>query len=194
MIPTARQHEPAHDIFRHGQHSSVDVFFAPRSVAVIGASETPSSVGHTLFSNLMKYGFDGKVFPVNPKYTTIQGVDAYPDVTAIGDVVDLAVIATPAKTVPGVIRECAAAGVKGAVIITAGFRETGSTGLKLEEEILAEARRGKMRLIGPNCLGLMNPLIGLFSATSRAADRKEPASPMDSMYMTMLRVWGSSPR
>ena len=149
----------------------LDALFSPKTVAVIGATEAAGSVGRTLMSNLLGGSFRGTVFPVNPNRSTVLGHRAYPNVRSIPDRVDLAVIATPAKTVPGVIRECAAAGVKGTVIITAGFRETGSTGLKLEEEILAEARRGKMRLIGPNCLGLMNPLIGLNATFAASAAR-----------------------
>ena len=139
----------------------MDAFFSPRTVAVIGATEALESVGRTLTHNLIGGSFQGRVFPVNPKRETILGHKAYPDVASIPERVDLAVVATPAVTVPGVIRDCAGAGVKAALIITAGFRETGAAGLKLEQEILTEARRGRMRIIGPNCLGLMNPLTGL---------------------------------
>ena len=129
----------------------------PRSVALIGATETPNSVGQTIMQNLLS--FDGTVYPVNTKRQTVQGIKAF---SAIGEVpgpVDLAVIATPAVTVPNLINECAAAGVKGAVVISAGFKEIGAAGVELEREI--QRRRGDMRIIGPNCLGIMIPSIGL---------------------------------
>ncbi len=139
----------------------MDAFFSPKTVAVIGATDAPDSVGRTLFSNLSTGAFPGTVFPVNTHRATVLGHRAYPNVAALPERVDLAVIATPAATVPGVIRECTAAGVKAAVIITAGFRETGPAGLALEQQILTDARAGRMRIIGPNCIGLMNPLTGL---------------------------------
>jgi acetyltransferase len=140
---------------------TLDAFFTPKTVAVIGASETPGSVGRTILWNLISSTFGGTVFPVNQKRTSVLGIQAFPNVAAIPAKVDLAIVATPSSSVPQVIRECADAGVAAAVVITAGFRETGALGLELEQQILAEARRGQMRIIGPNCLGLMNPLTGL---------------------------------
>src|SRR5207248_1699439 len=122
---------------------------------------TPGSVGRTILWNLISSTFGGTVFPVNQKRSSVLGIQAFPNVTAIPAKLDLAIVATPAITVPQVIRECAAAGVAAAVVITAGFRETGASGVQLEQEILAEARRGKMRIVGPNCLGIMNPVTGL---------------------------------
>src|SRR5215469_13267401 len=129
----------------------------PRTVALIGASEAPKSVGRTLMENLVSP--NRTVYPVNFKRNAVLGLKAFPKVTDVPAAIDLAVIATPAGTVPDVVGECAAAGVPGAVIISAGFRESGSEGQALEKEILA--RRGGMRLIGPNCLGVMIPSIGL---------------------------------
>jgi len=134
-------------------------FFAPRSVVLIGATERAGSVGRALLDNLAT--FDGPLFLVNAKRREILGRPCLPTVTAIGLPVDLAVIATPAATMPQVIRECAAAGVRVAVIISAGFKETGPQGVALEQEVLDEARKGGLRLIGPNCLGLMAPHTGL---------------------------------
>jgi acetyltransferase len=131
--------------------------FNPRTVALIGASEAPKSVGRTLMENLVSP--NRTVYPVNFKRNAVLGLKAFPKVTDVPAAIDLAVIATPAVTVPDVVGECAAAGVLGAVIISAGFRESGSEGQALEKEILA--RRGGMRLIGPNCLGVMIPSIGL---------------------------------
>ena len=131
--------------------------FAPNSVALIGASEKPSSVGRALLENLQS--FRGRVFPINPGHATVLGQKAFPKIADAPDQVDLAVIATPAETVPSLVAECAAAGVKGVVIISAGFKECGPAGAQLEEQVLE--RRGKMRIIGPNCVGVMLPHIGL---------------------------------
>ncbi|HIK22975.1 MAG TPA: bifunctional acetate--CoA ligase family protein/GNAT family N-acetyltransferase [Thermosynechococcus sp. M3746_W2019_013] len=149
-----------YDIWRAG-HQPLRPLFAPKSVAVIGASEKEGSVGRTLLWNLIQSPFGGTVFPVNPHRSSVLGIKAYASVTAIPEAVDLAVIATPAATVPAVVAECAAAGVKGAIIVSAGFREVGAAGLALEEEILTIARQARMRIIGPNCLGVMCPPTGL---------------------------------
>jgi len=135
----------------------LNAMFAPGSIAVIGASETRGSVGRALMENLRSFG--GRVFPLNPNHARILGQKAFPKIGEVPEDVDLAVIATPAATVPGIVGECAAAGVKGAVIISAGFKEFGPAGAELEKEILA--RRGTMRIIGPNCVGVMLPHIGL---------------------------------
>lgn len=139
----------------------LDSIFQPDSVAVIGATENPGSVGRTVMQNLLSGSFKGKIFPVNPKRPSVLGVQAYPSVASLPQRVDLAVIVTPAKAVPQIIKECADAGIPAAVIISAGFKEMGPPGLALEEEILGFAKRGKMRIVGPNCLGVMNPVFGL---------------------------------
>ena len=144
-------------------------FFSPQTVAVIGATEKPDSVGRAVMENLR--GFGGEVYPVNPKYPSVMGRPAFPSVRAVPRKVDLAVIVTPAPTVPGIVRECAEAGVKGAIVISAGFKESGAAGLELEHQILAEARRGGMRVIGPNCLGLISPHAGLNATFSAVAAR-----------------------
>jgi len=159
--------EAAHDILRGRQHP-LDVFFAPERVAVIGATENPGSVGRTLFWNLISNPFGGVVFPVNPKRSHVLGVKAYPNILAIPEQIDLAVIVTPAASVPKVVHDCVDAKVKAAIVISAGFKELGPEGAKLEQETLAEARRGKIRIIGPNCLGVMSPTTGL-NATFAAA-------------------------
>ena len=158
--------EPAHDLLRQRRHP-LDVFSSPRTVAVIGATERPASVGRTVLWNLISHPFGGTVFPVNPRRESVLGIKAYPSLTAVPAKIELAVIVTPAPSVPGVVAECADAGVKGAIIISAGFREIGAAGAKLEEEILAEARRGQMRVIGPNCLGVMIPPTGLNATFAR---------------------------
>ena len=150
----------AHDILRQERHP-LEPFFKPRSVALIGATETPGSVGRTLLQNLTGASFGGRVVPVNPKRDNVLGIKAYRSVADIPGEVDLAVIATPAPTVPALIGQCADRAIPAAVIISAGFRETGAAGAELERQVIVEARRGRMRLIGPNCLGVMSPLTGL---------------------------------
>jgi acetyltransferase len=152
--------DPAHDILRL-ERPALDVLFAPKSVAVIGATERAGSVGRTILWNLISNPFGGTVFPVNPKSRAVLGIKAYPNVTDLPEPVDLAVVVTPAPTVPGIIGQCADLGVKGAIIISAGFKEIGPAGVELERQVLAEARRGRMRVVGPNCLGLMRPRGGL---------------------------------
>jgi acetyltransferase len=141
------------------ERESFDALFKPRSVAVIGATDKEGSVGLAMMNNLKT--FRGKVFPVNPKRDQVLGLKAYPNIAAVPEKVDLAVIITPAPTVPGVIGECIAAGAKSALIISAGFKEIGPEGAELERQILAQARDAHMRIVGPNCLGIMNTRIGL---------------------------------
>ena len=152
--------ESVHDILRRWRHP-LDVFFQPGTVAVIGASETGGSVGRSILWNLISNPFGGTIFPVNPKRVSVLGIKSYPTIGSIPERVDMAVIATPAHTVPHVTAQCIAAGVKGAIIISAGFKECGPEGARLEAEILDQARQGRMRVIGPNCLGLMSPFDGL---------------------------------
>jgi acetyltransferase len=153
----------------HSPRRSLDAIFTPRNVAVIGATETAGSVGRTLLWNLIASPFGGTVFPVNPKRSSVLGIKAYPTIAAVPEKVDLAVIVTPSPTVPQIVGQCADAGVKGAIVISAGFRELGAEGLALEQRVLAEARRGGMRIIGPNCLGVMNPLTGLNATFAKGA-------------------------
>lgn len=151
--------DPAHDFL--GTRQPLDAIFAPKSVAVIGASEKKGSVGRTLLWNLISNPFGGTVYPVNPKRNSILGIKAYASLDAIPDPVDLAIIATPAPSVSQVIKDCTYKGVKGAIIISAGFKEIGEQGIALEQEIKAEAQAHNLRIVGPNCLGVMNPHYGL---------------------------------
>jgi acetyltransferase len=141
--------------------SALHVFFAPKSVAVIGATEKAGSVGRSILWNLISSPFGGTVYPVNAKRSSVLGIKAYPSIKAIPGPVDLAVIITPANTVAAVVRECGEHGVKGVVVISAGFRETGPEGAELERQVVAEAQRAGIRMIGPNCLGVMCPITGL---------------------------------
>jgi len=151
-----------------GRRHPLDWIFAPKSVAVIGATEKVGSVGRIVLWNLMSTPFGGPVYPVSSTRPSVLGIKAYPKISAVPGPVDLAVITTPASTVPSLINECADVGVPAAVIISAGFKETGPAGAELERQVVAHARRGNMRIIGPNCLGVMNPITGVnatFAAT-----------------------------
>lgn len=167
MKPTTSMPADARSVPRPAAPANpLHAFFAPRSVAVIGATENPGSVGRAMMENLL--AFNGQVFPVNPRRATILGRPAFPNIAAVRAPVDLAVIVTPAASVPGILGECAAAGIRSAIVISAGFKEVGAAGAELERQILAEARRTGMRIIGPNCLGVMSPQLG-FNATFAAA-------------------------
>jgi acetyltransferase len=135
--------------------------FAPKSVAVFGASDRIDAVGQIVFQNMLESGFQGELYPINARSAEVQGRRAYASISDIDLQVELVVIATPAQTVPEIIEECGAQGVKAAVIITAGFGETGPAGRELERQVLVSAKRHGIRLVGPNCLGVMRPGIGL---------------------------------
>ena len=145
---------------------ALERILAPEAVALIGAREKPGSVGRTILENLQAGGFRGSIYPVNPKRHRVLGVKAYPSIGHVPQKVDLAIVVTPAATVPEIIGECAKAGVAGAVVISAGFKECGEAGAALEKQM--QERRGPVRLVGPNCLGIMVPHLGLnatFAAT-----------------------------
>jgi acetyltransferase len=148
----------------------LDFLFNPNAVAVIGATEREGSVGRAVMENLR--AFSGQVHPVNPKHATVLGLPSHPTISSVPGKVDLAVIVTPAAAVPAIIRECGAAGVRGAIILSAGFRETGPEGAALEARVRDEALRGGIRIVGPNCLGLMVPGCGLNATFAGAMARK----------------------
>ncbi len=154
----------------HFERDSLRAIFAPKSVAVIGATEKEGAVGRTVLWNLVSNPFGGTVYPINLRQKQVLGIKAYPNVARVPEPIDLAVIVTPAPTVPGVVHECVAAGVKSAIIISAGFKEAGAAGVELERRITEEAR-GKMRLIGPNCLGVMRPVTHLNATFASAMAR-----------------------
>lgn len=135
--------------------------FAPKSVAVFGASDRTDSVGQIVFHNMLQSGFQGALYPINSRSPEVQGHKTYASIADIDQTVELAVIATPPQTVPDIIEACGLHGVKAAVIITAGFGEIGPEGKELERQLLENAKRYGIRLIGPNCLGVMRPAIGL---------------------------------
>ncbi|MDX1417722.1 MAG: CoA-binding protein, partial [Candidatus Promineifilaceae bacterium] len=148
----------------HLTGNPLDVLFSPRSVAVIGATEREGSVGRVVVNHLKASSFAGKIYPINPNWLNILGLKAYAHIKDVDEGIDLAIIATPAPTVPKIVRQCADAGVKACIILSAGFRETGAQGAAMEEEILRIARQSRMRIVGPNCLGIMYPYGG-FNAT-----------------------------
>ncbi|MGA2028385.1 MAG: GNAT family N-acetyltransferase [Syntrophobacteraceae bacterium] len=152
----------------------LDYFFKPGAIAVIGASPRENSIGWALLTNLKKDGFPGPIYPINPKHEEILGLKAYSSITAVGSPIDLAVIAVPIRGVPAVMKECGEAGVKGAIIISAGGKEVGEEGVRIEEEIRSEAQRSGIRYLGPNCMGIFSPING--PNASFAARSAEPGS------------------
>ncbi len=134
----------------------LESIFEPQSIAVIGATPVKGKIGHELLHNLISYEFNGKVFPVNPSHSVIHSIKAYSTIRDVPDAVDCAVIVVPRDHVPKVVDQCGEKGVKGLIVITAGFREVGATGARLEEELMERIRKYGMRMIGPNCFGVIN--------------------------------------
>ena len=139
----------------------LEKLFSPASIAVFGASERSGSVGAQLFSNLLRAGYQGELYPVNPNRDEVQGRRCYPSIAAIEGAVELAIIATPAPSVANILRECGEHGVSTAVVLSAGFREVGDKGARFEQQLLDTAKHYNIRMLGPNCLGFMRPGIGL---------------------------------
>ncbi len=135
----------------------LEKFFAPQSVAIVGASRQKTKVGYEILKSMLDAGYPGRIFPVNPNAETIENIKCYPDLASIGQTPDLVVIVVPASAVPPVMQQCAKIGVKAVIIITAGFKEIGAEGRKLEEQVVRTAKRGGIRIIGPNCLGVIVP-------------------------------------
>jgi acetyltransferase len=151
---------------------NLDKLFNPRSVAVIGASTDETRVGGVLARNIVRAGYRGRIMPVNPHHREIQGLPVYPDVAHLPEAPDLAVIATPPQTVPGLLAELGARGTRAAVVITAGFGELGAEGKALQQQALEAARPYLMRIVGPNCVGVMVPGIGLDASFAHLAPPK----------------------
>ncbi len=140
---------------------NLDKIFHPKTIAIIGASNEEGSVGQILMKNLTMNGFEGKVVPVNIRRKEVMGKKAYQSVSEIPELIDLAIIATPAKTVPSIVEECGKAGIKGLIIISAGFKEIGQEGLALEKQLIALKNKYNLRIIGPNCFGIIRPSLNL---------------------------------
>ena len=141
--------------------SDVDQLFTPKSVVVFGASDREGSVGGMVYRNLLEAGFKGPIYAVNPKYDKVADRPCYKSLTALNKQIELALIATPANTVPGILDECGEFGVKAAVVHSAGFSEHGESGAQLQEKMVEAARRNRIRVLGPNCLGVTRPQHGL---------------------------------
>ncbi|MGB5558758.1 MAG: CoA-binding protein, partial [Paracoccaceae bacterium] len=139
----------------------LEPLFNPTSIAVFGASESGRSVGSKLFSNVLAGGFKGTIIPVNPKYKTVRGLRCYPSIKDVEQDIDLAVIATPAAAVAGILEDCGAVGVRNAIVISAGFGEAGEDGKAEEARLCEVAKRAGVRFLGPNCVGLVRPWIGM---------------------------------
>lgn len=140
---------------------TLDKIFNPKSIAVVGASNEEGTVGYILMKNLTELGYKGGVYPVNIHKSEVLGIKAYPSVEQIPEVVDLAIIATPAKTVPDVLEQCGKAAIAGIIIISAGFKEIGPPGKALEDRIIEIKKKYALQIIGPNCLGIIHPDINL---------------------------------
>lgn len=141
--------------------AKLDQIFNPKSIALVGASDEEGSVGYRLMKNLTESDFQGKVYPVNIRKNEILGITAYKSVEKLPETVDLAVISTPAKTIPDILEQCGKAGIEGVVIISAGFKEIGQEGKVLEDKILKIRKKYNLRIVGPNCLGIIRPSINL---------------------------------
>lgn len=163
--------DPAHDVYQYTQ-GALESIFAPKNVAVIGATEKEGSVGRTILWNLISSPFGGAVFPINPKRSSLLGIKAYPSIKDVPDTVDLAVIVTPSAAIPGIVAECGEMGVKGIIVISAGFKEIGPEGVELERQLLENARKYKIRIVGPNCLGVMSPVSGINATFAAGMARK----------------------
>lgn len=138
------------------EHGALDAILSPRSIAVVGASRSAHTIGHQIVRNLVEYGFTGPVYPINPMASSICSIPAVAAVSDLGHAVDLAVVAVPKQHVLQVAEQCGQRGVRGLVVITAGFKEVGGAGVELERELLAITRRYQMRMVGPNCMGVLN--------------------------------------
>src|SRR5579862_787553 len=158
--PITPVQDRSHDVFRSEDHP-LNAMFAPRTVAVIGASEKQGGIGRAVVWSLVSSPFGGTVYPVSDKHASVLGIKAYPRIAAIPERVDLAVIVTPATTVPGIVGECVEVGVRAIIVISAGFKERGPQGEQLERQIMERLSGTGIRLLGPNCLGIMNPISGL---------------------------------
>jgi len=134
-------------------------FFEPKSVAIIGASRNPKKIGHVIFRNFIEQGFKGRVYPINPNTTELLGQKCYPTVLSVKDKIDLAVICVQSPIVPGIIEQCGKKRIKACIIISGGFKEIGNT--ELENQCIHIAKKYGIRILGPNCMGIFNPVSGV---------------------------------
>lgn len=183
---------PAVPVQVHGH--PLERLFSPHSIAVFGASERPNAVGTRVLESLLSDKFPGPVYPVNPKHDRVRGLKCFHNIDAIGEPVDLAVVATPAPTVPGIIRECGEHGVRAAIVLSAGFGEIPGIGTTLQQDLLREARRHNLRLLGPNCLGLIRPSSRLNATFSKNTAQPGPLAlvSQSGALCTAILDWATS--
>ena len=172
----------------------LEVFLNPKSLAVVGASNKVGFAGYAVLNNILKSGFKGQIFPVHPSESNVLGTKAYPNLTEIPSSVDLAIIVIPAQGVPDVIEECRQKGIKGVCLLSAGFKETGKKGERLQDKVLEIAFKNGIRLIGPNCVGIYNVSNNL---KPDCFDNFRPNSSNDSTgpcssYFSERRLWDCS--
>ncbi|HEU4453783.1 MAG TPA: CoA-binding protein, partial [Longimicrobium sp.] len=158
----------------------LDALMRPRSIAVVGASRTRNTIGYQILDNLLRHGFAGAVYPVNPNAESIHSIRAYPSVEAIPDEVEMAVIVVPKNRVVDAAEACGRKGVKALVVISAGFKEVGGSGIERERELVEVVRRHGMRLVGPNCMGVLNTAPDR-SMNATFAPSMPPAGPVSFM-------------
>ena len=192
--PTLKPRPDTWKLAAPSRHPGLESIFLPQSVAVIGATDREGTVGRSIVSNLLESKFPVKVYAVNPSHSEVLGIKTYKQIGDIPGGVDLAVVVTPAHTVPQVIGECVDADVKSAVVISAGFRERGHEGILLEGQIQKHLSRGSMRLIGPNCMGFMNPTIGLNATFAKSMPQKGSVAflSQSGALLTSILDWGQS--
>ena len=172
----------------------LDRLFAPAAIAVFGANERSNSVAGRVYDNLLKSGFEGPIYAINPKHKLVYAQPCYRSLKAVGKAVDLAVIATPAPTIPKIMRACGESGVRAAIVISAGFKSSDKNGRALKEKILKTARRYQIRILGPNCLGLIRPCVGMnatFSKNTAAAGQLALISQSGALCTSILDWAGS---
>lgn len=156
--------------------NNLDAIFSPESVAIVGASNTPGKVGHDIFANILRGGYTGTLYPVNPKARSILSVKAYPTISDIPDPVDLAILILPPEASLAAVEESVRKGIKGIVIVSAGFREVGGEGLEIENRIVSICKNAGIRLVGPNCLGVINPVASVSLNASFSARMPVPGN------------------
>ncbi len=166
----------------------LEPFYCPASVAVIGASRDESKLGHAVLKNLIQCGYDGELYPINPNAEAILGHQAYPSVLAVTEKIDLSVIVVPDRFVPQVLEECGQKGVKGVIVITAGFREIGGEGIKKEKALVDIVERYDMRMLGPNCLGIIDTICPLNASFARGMPRRGDIAMMSQSGALLLAI------
>jgi acetyltransferase len=170
--------------------SGMEFFYNPRSIAIVGASKNPDKPGGRPLAALQKRGYAGKIFPINPRYRELAGLECHPTILDVPDDVDMAIISVAAEAVPEVVAQCARKGVKAVVIFSGGFSEVGAEGERLQQELREIARQGNMRLLGPNSLGLIN-LANSVTASFAHVVNLEPASPRTLGFVTQSGAFGA---